>query len=255
MSLHQLRFNKKNISFKNQQKRTLPPTCDTIIKNLLKKPKRHLSLIRNKNENKLLNSSTNKSIEVRKMEGHLIKGFSVDIISMTHAWKPSQLTDFLNKIENQSVRVDGSYIMQPIIVKPETPNENLGWTLVDDQLRITSIYMILKYLESNNFRLSNCTSSADVLNKHFLSTVRYDDWDTFLENTQSDDSIVNDNLSNIYQVLHDWFSKKTAVEQEIWKRKLLNHTKFIWYVSDSQPFESENCQKQRGMGIESKYLS
>ena len=255
MSLHQLHTNQNNISFKNIKKTILPATCDTIIKNLISNPKRHLDLISRKNVINLFDKSTHKTIKIRKMESRHIKGLSVNIRQIVQIWKPSQLTDFLNNIDRQPVRVDGCYTMQPIVAESITNGKNKEWALLNGQHRITSIYMILKYLESNNLRLNTCKSSADLLNKYFLSTINYKDWDNFLQNVQGTDSFINDTLNKTYQTLHDWFSKTTVVEQEIWKRKLLNHTKFIWYVSESNPYKTKKVSENSNMMIEAKYLS
>jgi len=255
MSLHQLHTNKNNISFKSRRKAVLPATCDTIIRNLIGNPKRHLDLINRKDIIKLFDKSTHKTIKIRKMESRHIKGLSVSIHQLVQIWRPSQLTDFLDKIDKQAARVDGCYTMQPIVTESISNGENVEWGLLKGQNRITSIYMTLKYLESNNLKLNTCKSSSDLLNKYFLNTVNYKDWDDFLQDVQGTNSFMNDTLNKTYQTLHNWFSKKTAVEQEIWKRKLLNHTKFIWYVAEDDCCKTKNTSEQSNMLIEAKYLS
>jgi len=255
-SLHQVRYTKNSIKFKRPQKSVLPPTCDTIIKNLINNPLHHLGLINHKNVTPLFKDTNNLStIKLKKLGHQLTKNFSAEINPKSHFSQPEQLIEFLNEVENLPVGVDGSYTMQPIVVEADNLSNHSRHTLLTGQQRITHIYMILKYLESSNRMLNTCKSSTDLLNNHFLSTISYHDWDSFLYNTQAKDSFLNDILSNVYQTLHDWFSKKPSVEQEIWKKKLLNHTKFIWYVTDNDSFESEKMQKRGGVVIQQKYLS
>lgn len=255
MSLHQLHFNKNTIKFRRQPKRALPPTCDTIVKNLINSPRRHLRLINKKNVSQLFADNAERTLKIKKMGNNLVKGFSVDIKQQLYKWDSEQLIEFLGKIDSFSANVDGLYIMQPIVVESDTPDEKTGWSLIEGQQRITNIYMALKYLESNKLGLDSCKSSTDLLNNYFLNTISYEGWDNFLQNKQGENSSLNDNLSNVYQVLHDWFSEKTFVEQEIWKKKLLNHTKFIWYTAENDLFESEKVSNMGGVGIESKYLN
>ena len=258
-SLHQAHFSKNSIKFKHQKKRILPPTCDTVIKNLINSPLQHLGLINPKNVTQLFKDSNDlsykKDLKLKKLGSQLTEHFSVEINQTIHVSQPAQLIDFLNEIDSLSVNIDGSYTMQPIVVESDPASNNTEYTLLIGQQRITSIYMTLKFLENNTHRLNTCKSSTDLLNNHFLGVINYEDWDSFLNNTQINDSFLNDNLSKSYQTLHNWFSKKSAVEHEIWKKKLLNHTKFIWYITDNEPFESEKAQKTGGVGIEYKYLS
>ena len=256
MSLHRACFNKNSIKFKSQPKRVLPPTCDTIIKNLINNPLHHLGLINQKNITPLFKESNSLShIKLKKLGSQLTKNFSAKISSTTHLSSESQLVELLNEIDNLSVGVDGSFTMQPIVVESDAPFNNSQHKLFAGQKRITNIYMILKYLESDNQHFNTCKSSTDLLTKHFLETLSFEAWDNYLTNINIQDSFLNDQLSKTYQTLHSWFSNKPLIEHEIWKKKLLNHTKFIWYITDTEAYESEKMQKRGGMGIEAKYLS
>jgi len=255
-SLHQARYNKNNIKFKYLRKNVLPPTCDTIIKNLVNNPLHHLSLINHKNVTPLFKDTSDLSdIKLKKIGSQLTKNFSAEINHKTNLTQSEKLVDFLNEVESLSVDVDGSYTMQPIIVDTNDFSDKSKYTLLAGQQRITHIYMILKYLESSNRMLDACKSSTDLLNKHFLAMISYQDWDSFLYNIQLKDNFINDNLSQVYQTLHNWFAKKSMVEQEIWKKKLLNHTKFIWYITDNDSFASEKMQKMGGVVNHTKFLS
>jgi len=256
LSLHQAYFNKNAIKFKSQSKRVLPPTCDTIIKNLINNPLHHLGLINQKNVTPLFKNSDHLShIKLKKLGIQLTRNFSAEISPTTHLSSEAQLLDLLNEVDNLSVNVDGSFTMQPIVVEADTLFNNSRHKLFTGQQRITNIYMILKYLESDNQRFNTCKSSTDLLTKHFLDTINFKAWDHFLSDIDVQDSFLNEQLSNVYQTLHSWFSKRPLVEHEIWKKKLLNHTKFIWYITDTEAYESEKMQKRGGMGIEAKFLS
>lgn len=254
MLLHQLHSNKNNIKFKKQPKFSLPPTCDSIVRNLISNPRRHLRLISKANKNNHFTESSHNSIKIKKMDNQLIKEFSVSIQQQTHKWQAKKLVEFLKEVDTFSANVDGFYTMQPIVIESKG-YDDMGWSLIDGQQRISNIYMILKYLESNKHLFNTCKNSSDLLNKYFLDTVNYENWDKFLQNKQGENTPLNENLSKVYQILHNWFSKKTVVEQEIWKKKLLNHTKFIWYVTEDESYESEKLLKTDGVGIEAKHLS
>lgn len=261
MSLYQLHANKNHLTYRYAQKRdanTPPATCDTIIKDLISAPSRHLKLIKkNKVTTNFHSSPSLKKRNIKKMGRQLTKKFTANIQQTFQVWESSKLVDFLDKIDNQAAKVNGFYTMQPIIVEKNTYNDSSPkWTLLEGQQRITNIYMILKYLESNKIRTNSCNSSADLLNNYFLKTIHYKDWDNYLQNTQDDDSAFNNKFRETYKALHNWFTKKTGVEQEIWKRKLLNHTKFIWYIAEKETHEAKKLLKTlRVVTAEAKYLS
>ncbi len=252
MSLHQLHFNKSNIRFGKLKNPSLPPTCDSIIRNLLGNPRQHLDLLNKKNNiTHIFEKNTRKKLKIKKLNRQLVEGFIAAIEHCHNLEDTDQLINFLEEIDCHSAKIDGFYTMQPVVVQASSfASGRRRWTLLENQQRIRHIYMALKYLEKNRLkRPTSCKSSTDLLNKHFLKTLSYANWDNYLLHKPTGNHAVNHHLGKIYQVFHNWFSQKTMVEQEIWKKKLLNHTKFIWYIAEEEVNEPQKYQKQGGMGF------
>jgi len=138
------------------------------------------------------------------------------------------LREFLDEDDNERCRP--FYCLQPLVVKKVTDHE--WWEVVDGQQRLTTIYLILKYLNASSpFDLSYATRKRSL-----------DFFDT-LEKTESDKKVEkqeNIDFHHIYhahQAVKQWFASAADKEGEQARfRSLLTNSdnegrnvRFIWY--------------------------
>ncbi len=180
-----------------------------------------------------------------------------------YRWTEQQVKDLLNDVNEfiQNKRFD-FYSLQPLVVKkrwPETALEDIKgktsieeienyindcvdckWEVIDGQQRLTTIFLILNYLQENqgndSFSITYETRSSFV---DFLSTVKCSNkWETVVENynkhieKKDGDNIDFYHVFTSYSTIKHWFEvehKKVIKEEFI--SHLLKNVKFIWYES------------------------
>lgn len=112
------------------------------------------------------------------------------------------------------------YCLQPIVVKKIDKKYNI----IDGQQRLTTIFLIVKYLQNRN-----------------LFKIEYDtrrDSATFLENIKGRYSLPAENIdflhfANAYKVILEFF-KNLEIDREIFAKTLLNHCKILWYEAKEE---------------------
>ena len=132
------------------------------------------------------------------------------------------LEDIKEFIENK--KGDEKYCLNPIAVKAikavKKNNNEERYNLVDGQQRLTTIYLILKYLnEDNNFNINYDTKE----NKDFLEKVN--------ENTSENEYNQNIDYHHIYKAyvyIKKWF-KENEIDKKDFKDNLLDNANIIWY--------------------------
>lgn len=161
-----------------------------------------------------------------------IKGeFYVPSYQRGYRWDESQVNQLLNDIIENGNK---TYCLQPLVVRKKTEGV---FELIDGQQRLTTIYILLKYIKDNykprlkiDFNLSYETrnGSADYLNN-------------------MDDQRANENIDywfmyNTYKTVDNWFKKKEETGNDQQAADLFalylfpkvgngmgGNVKFIWY--------------------------
>ena len=147
-----------------------------------------------------------------------------------YRWTPNEVEDLLNDISEFTPRpVDESdektwYCLQPIVVKK---NENKQFEVIDGQQRLTTIYLILHYLnqgyiEERRVKLFELNYETRKNSTEFLKNLT--------ENTKSIDNIDFYHISNAYQAICNWF-KRPNFDQSNFESKFKFNSKVIWYES------------------------
>lgn len=151
-----------------------------------------------------------------------------------YRWTEQQIKDLLNDI-NEFESKDGSwYCLQPLVVKQQDSESEIleeikgaatlqtvrdllqgKWAVIDGQQRLTTIYLILKLLGKNNFRLEYQREN-------------------YIEECDLAVDIHPDNIEIYYlttakKIIGEWFDGKTGDFKNTFTQKCLFHTKFIWY--------------------------
>ena len=164
---------------------------------------------------------------VGKIEGE----FYVPSYQRGYRWDESQVNQLLNDIIENGNK---TYCLQPLVVRKKAEGV---FELIDGQQRLTTIYILLKYIKDNykprlkiDFNLSYETrnGSADYLNN-------------------MDDQRANENIDywfmyNTYKIVDNWFKKKEETGNDQQAADLIalylfpkvgngmgGNVKFIWY--------------------------
>lgn len=158
-----------------------------------------------------------------------------------YRWEPRQAKELLDDILTFSEKAgeEEIYCIQPLVVcsgfdeqtvledckKASTIDEIAQiikgrWIVVDGQQRLTTIYLILSYLDSNG--------------KYKLEYETRDKSGEFLNSIKSSSNLKNSNIdfyhiSEVYEAVKEWFRDKEKEEIETFEEVLLNKVCFIWY--------------------------
>lgn len=168
--------------------------------------------------------------------------FNVPAYQRGYRWDMLNVTDLLNDL--LEFMQDGSsgkfYCLQPLVVKKIGENR---YNVIDGQQRLTTIFIILKYLEN----LLKEENGIDEI--YTLSYKTRKDSKDFLQNiasktrNESDKNMDYFYMYQAYKAVENWFEEKIK-EKKTTKRKMLEiftnledekHIEFIWYeVEDSE---------------------
>ena len=155
--------------------------------------------------------------------------FFIPAYQRGYRWSEQEVKDLLNDI-NEFVPREISetdktwYCLQPIVVKSRTEND---YEVIDGQQRLTTIYLILLYL------------NQDFVEKRRdkLFAIDYQtrpDSKEFLQNPdQEDDSSIDFYyIHQAYKSIENWFNIREddpSFDKNDYRSKLKFHTKVIWY--------------------------
>ncbi|WP_300753874.1 DUF262 domain-containing protein [uncultured Brachyspira sp.] len=183
------------------------------------------------------NNEDNKSVEMRSIKKLNGCNFVIPSYQRGYRWRGENgevqalLEDIKEFIENK--KGDEKYCLNPIAVKKVSDTE---YNLVDGQQRLTTIYLILKYLNNTKpFTLKYETKQ----NKEFLDKINI--------NTPENDYKQNIDYYHIfeaYKYIDIWFQKdeNNQIEKENFKENLLDNVNIIWYDIGSDD-ENETFQR------------
>ncbi len=155
--------------------------------------------------------------------------------------------EFCKRIVNKSVEEGEFYCLQPIVVKPKSwkdkdGNDVTGYEVIDGQQRLTTLFIILKSIESiaqtlyKNFKLYSFT---------YETRVEYDS-QKFLESINNPSGDSNDfidffYMDKVYQAASSWFDSNEDYQNRICSALLeraidedtgqdnANNIRVLWY--------------------------
>ena len=150
-----------------------------------------------------------------------------------YRWSIKEVKDLLNDVSEFRPRQVGDtdekswYCLQPIVVK-KLPDEQ--YEVIDGQQRLTSIYLILHYL-NQIYTVENRSPLFD------LNYQTRNNSSTFLKelvkDTSSDENIDFYYISEAYKAICDWFIQPNFNRNDF-ESKFKFHTKVIWYESNEE---------------------
>ncbi|MBP7554007.1 MAG: DUF262 domain-containing protein [Spirochaetes bacterium] len=202
------------------------------------------------------NEDNDKKSEMLKNISEIIGyNFFVDSYQRGYKWDKIQVEDILSDISSIECFNDNAkeyiYCLQPLVLKKigdERKNEfkekgivynnNEICELIDGQQRMTTILMILAFIDKKN--IDNLIYYTREGSHEFLKEIKNlneineNDWAKYIgtENNKEYDNVDNYHFFNAYQTIKDWFKDK---DKNTFKNKLLNKTYVLWYdVSDKE---------------------
>lgn len=184
-----------------------------------------------------------------------------------YRWTPSQVKDLLDDIYEyingyNNSQGDSFYCLQPLVVKENISksekkifldlitsikcnnddddvlnsakkiiNDFTKWEVIDGQQRLTTIHILLFYLQSSNDKYTLEYETREE-SKNFLNELKVD--------TKMNDIVNIDffHMQQTFKTIQDWFSNnqdmKNKERKQLFCETLLDKVKFIWYES-SEP--------------------
>ena len=204
-------------------------------------------------------------IELKPIKDLLCKNFFIPSYQRGYKWKEKQVEDLLNdldefkrKVENNE-NPDDFYCLQPLAVRKcseeilgsvtidprdkteeealkeirKLYNNNIKWEVIDGQQRLTTIYLLLCYLDKNQDRYSISYETRSG-SKDFLDKICNKSDESSKENVDFY------HMYEVYKKIKSWFDeieKRDKKYKEKFKELLLDKVQFIWYETDEDPIK------------------
>ena len=182
-----------------------------------------------------LNNKNNK-LCLKTVYDLLGKNFYIPAYQRGYRWKEGQVKDLLNDIwefsQNNDVNGSSFYCLQPVVVVQDGDQ----WQVVDGQQRLTTLYIILHYLEKEHLRrdLSDAYKKSVYSMEYETRSGSAD----FLKDIQSSTQVNNIDFFHIaqaYEAVRDWFNGLDYSECDDFIKTLLGKAdrpksvQVIWY--------------------------
>lgn len=226
-------------------------------------------------------------IELKSVGELLGMKFFIPNYQRGYRWTAQQVKDLLNDLEEFRLKkksvhetpkennIDDFYCLQPLVIKEcihnkkvfieQLPKQNdidgdvlemtrqaiddsTKWEVIDGQQRLTTIYLLLSFLQVENSSLYTIDYQTrdsfddfvkQVFSTHCLCEKRFE---TFLTECKGDhvQSWNNIDFYHIYQTIvtiTKWFLDRQC-QKQVFKDTLLNNVKFIWYETvENEPIK------------------
>ena len=178
-----------------------------------------------------MENQINNHIELKPVNDLLGMSFFIPGYQRGYRWKTRQVLDLLEDLQDffKNNKEGGHYCLQPLVVRKLDDN---SWEVIDGQQRLTTVFILLNYLKEK-CKSNNC----DARNSYNLSYATRLKSEYFLKNITPDEAQDNIDFRHIYntrQVIVNWFSDNVEGDVEVFLKKLLNNTEFIWYESEEK---------------------
>ena len=170
----------------------------------------------------------NNNISIKTISDLLKSNFFIPSYQRGYRWTEQQVADLLNDINEFSPKeIPNSnektwYCLQPIVVKQKPENE---WDVIDGQQRLTTIYLILYYL-NQRYTEEGRTKLFELQYETRKDSAKY--LKNELGKKEKDDTNIDYfHISTAYQTVKKWFKEKEV--EKSFEPKFYDSTKVIWY--------------------------
>lgn len=180
--------------------------------------------------------------------------FNIPTYQRGYRWTETQINDLLNDIQNFIDSFDEDYRMgkqdfyslQPIVVKW---NQEKGrWNLIDGQQRMTSIFLVIKYLAcfgGKKMKLPDLAYETRPKSSQYLNGLAIDMNDPNAEPKcnmlSTEDNIDFKYMARAFKSINQWFiAKGENYDSYPFKSAFLSNTRVIWYELPDGEDETES---------------
>ena len=191
-------------------------------------------------------------LELKSISEILDKSFYIPAYQRGYRWSSRQVIDLLKDIwefASKRQKQEGEfYCLQPIVVK----RTNSKYIVIDGQQRLTTLYIVLKYLEQKIEDDFYITSFYDL--EYETRNKENENSSEFLKkinNIKEDESKKNIDfyyMNNTFNVIKQWFTdnkinkgdflnillKVNIIEENKQKIDIANNVRVIWYEIDDE---------------------
>ncbi len=202
---------------------------------------------------------TETKIGIIAVEELLDRSFIVPKYQRGYKWTAKKVEDLLGDLEDymSSPNGDEFYCLQPLAVRPSYPDStpetltidptkltetealedirklysrNIVWEVIDGQQRLTTMYIILKYLdrEKDLYSLKYETREGS---GEFLKDSGY---------TDSERSKLNSDYYHmhiVYNAIDKWMKERSELDKQNLLRTIYKKARFIWYETSEDPIK------------------
>ncbi len=194
----------------------------------------------------------NDSLALKPINDLLGLNFQIPAYQRGYRWTEKQVNDLLNDIWRFVIDGKGKknlqeyYCLQPIVVKKKASvtGGHYAYEIIDGQQRLTTIFLILKYLAENHLRVKALSEEYE----QDLYTIEYDTRagsEEYLRNITEEESVKNIDyyyVYSAYNTINEWFnSGRYAVDRTdrnsfldalLGKKTNDRSVQVIWYEVD-----------------------
>ena len=167
----------------------------------------------------------NEFIEIEKLEN---KDFFIPSYQRGYRWGEREIIELLNDINDFMVdkKENDFYCLQPIVVKEDKSK----YEVIDGQQRLTTIFLIIKYLENKNyFKIEYETRKKSF---EFLAEIKDKD-----ENSTNNIDFYH--FLHAYKSIKGFFEKNNDIDKKRFYDTLINDCKVLWYKISEDEIEQE----------------
>lgn len=167
----------------------------------------------------------NEFIEIEKLEN---KDFFIPSYQRGYRWGEREIIELLNDINDFMVdkKENDFYCLQPIVVKEDKSK----YEVIDGQQRLTTIFLIIKYLENKNyFKIEYETRKKSF---EFLAEIKDKD-----ENSTNNIDFYH--FLHAYKSIKKFFEKNSNIDKKRFYDTLINDCKVLWYKISEDEIEQE----------------
>lgn len=148
-----------------------------------------------------------------------------------YRWTPDNIEIFLKDLESFINSEKIVYCLQPVTVS----GKDNSFNLIDGQQRLTTIYLLHKFLTSDNKDLNDITELYHYEYEKDIKNERKDFLRKIIKNDEDDSTIDKFYLTSAYNKIKKWFDGKdqTPFKEIIFeKNKSKKSVQILWYVID-----------------------
>lgn len=204
------------------------------------------------------------NIELKSINELLGKRFFVPSYQRGYRWTNQQVKDLLDDV-NEFIQNGNSnfYSLQPLVIKKRWPTNALDevkklpsveeveryinrceWEVIDGQQRLTTIFIILFYIEKREPYAIKYETRIDLDVLGFLETIEKrivnnnkttNELKTFIELVKETKEEYNNidfyHIFTSYSTIKKWFEDNKQIDEGYFEEQLLKKVNFIWYES------------------------